>query len=320
MRRLLRASSALIALGLVVGACQPSGSAPWPSTGVAGSPGASSAPGSAAPASPSVIPVIITSQAVVGPGRLVFSFLDPTGTKPMGAPDRKAAVAFVAPGETNPSAATVAEFVWAIEGSRGDYVLHTDFTSAGAWKAIFVTEAPGSPQQALGVSFDVVADGSAVAVGEAAPVSRTPTLADVGGDIRLLSTDSVPDPAFYRTSVADALARKAPFVLIFATPAFCQSAQCGPTLNLVKSVAKDSPASVTFINVEPYQLTSTEGRLQPVLDGQGQLQTVTTVDEWGILTEPWIYTVDRNGIVTDSFEGVVGETELRDAITAIARS
>src|SRR5690242_21582291 len=46
----------------------------------------------------------------------------------------------------------------------------------------------------------------------------------------------------------------------------CSSDLCGPTLDRIDAVAKDSPKGVTFINVEPYQLQYTEGRLQPVLD------------------------------------------------------
>src|SRR4029077_1236199 len=95
-----------------------------------------------------------------------------------------------------------------------------------------------------------------VAVGEQAPASDSPTLADVGGDIAKLSTDQHPDPAFYQTSVAAALAAHKPFVLIFATPKFCKTAQCGPTLDRFKPVAAANP-DATFINVEPYQLAHT---------------------------------------------------------------
>ena len=118
--------------------------------------------------------------------------------------------------------------------------------------------------------------------------------------------------------MADAVAAKRPFVLVFATPAFCQSAQCGPTLDRIKAVAAASPDDVAFINVEPYQLAFTEGRLQPVLDANGQLQPVASVNEWGILTEPWIFTVDGDGIVRGSFEGVVGEDELKAAVAEIS--
>lgn len=296
------------AFALVVAAC----------TGGGGSPSASAPVPSAKAVS--VVPVIVSSQQVVGPNRFVFSFLDAATNLPAASPDRSAAVAFIAPDETQPGPPVPAEFVWAIEGSRGEYVAHADFKSAGDWKAVFVTEVPGTPQEAIGVGFQVQADGTTVAIGEKAPPSKTPTLADVGGDVSRLSTDPKPDPAFYRTSVADALAAGKPFVLVFATPAFCTSAQCGPTLDRVKTVAAGAPANVQFINVEPYQLEYKEGRLQPVLDTNGGLQPVAAVNDWGILSEPWIFTVDGTGVVRGSFEGVVGETELRDAVKEIAAS
>lgn len=266
-----------------------------------------------------MIPLIISGQQVVGPNRFLFSFLDPETNLRAAGPNRTASVAFVAPGETDPGAAVRAEFVWAIPDTRGDYIAKVDFASAGDWKAIFITEAPGSPAEAIGVEFQVVADGVTVAVGEQAPASKTPVAVDVGGDLRKLSTDQEPDPAFYRVSVHDALARRMPFVLAFATPAFCRSSQCGPTLELVKAVAGTSPSSVAFINVEPYRLEYAEGRLQPVLGADNQLQPVESVGEWGILTEPWVFAVDRSGIVRGSFEGVITEQELRSVIEEIAR-
>ena len=59
---------------------------------------------------------------------------------------------------------------------------------------------------------------------------------------------------------------------------------------------------MTFINVEPYQLEDVDGQLQPVLDANGELQATTTTNEWGLLTEPWIFVVDRDGIVRGSYE------------------
>jgi len=319
MRRLIPILVGLLAI--VVAACGATGSsAPSPAPVVAIGPAAASPGASAGTGSPSVIPVIVTQQSVVGPNRFVFSFLDPQTNLPAGTPDRTASVAFIAPGETTPGTATPATFVWAIKDVRGEYVANVDFPSAGDWKAVFITEASGKAQEAIGVAFQVAAKGTTVAVGEPAPASKTPTATDVGGDLRMISTDPKPDPNFYKVSVADAQARKTPFVLVFATPAFCQSAQCGPTLDLVKSVAQTSPSSVAFINVEPYQMTWTDGRLQPVLDANGQLQPVASVNEWGILTEPWVFAVDRNGIIRGSFEGVISEAELQNVVKEIAAS
>ncbi len=320
MRRLVLVPAVLALLAVGVAGCGNTGPAgPSAAATPATAPG-DGAGASAGTGGPTVIPLIISGQQVVGPNRFLFSFLDPETNLPAAAPDRTASVAFVAPGETDPGTAVTAEFVWAIPGTRGDYIAKVDFGSAGDWKAIFITEAPGSPEEAIGVEFQVAQDGVTVAVGERAPASKTPVAADVGGDLRRLSTDLHPDPAFYQVSVHDALARRTPFVLAFATPAFCRSAQCGPTLELVKAVARTSPSSVTFINVEPYQLAYTEERLQPVLDAANQLQPVESVNDWGILTEPWVFAVDRNGIVRGSFEGVVTEQELKAVIEEIARS
>lgn len=314
MRRLVLP---LLVLALAA-ACGPSAEGPgWQAATSAPAASAAAGGSSPSPAGPSVIPVII-SQVDVGPARFVFSFLDPDRNTPAAAPDRVAQVAFVAPGETEPGAAVPAEFVWAIEGARGEYIAHAEFPVAGAWKAIFVTSSPTTPQEAIGVSFEVLDKLPTIDVGEAAPASDTPTAADVDGDLSRLSTDPKPDPAFYRVSVADALAQHTPFVLIFATPAFCQSAQCGPTLDHLKQAAASAPDDIAFINVEPYQMTWTEGRLQPVLDANNQLQVVPAVDEWGILTEPWIFAVDGTGIVRGSFEGIATDQELQEAFAAIS--
>jgi hypothetical protein len=267
---------------------------------------------------PSVIPVIVSSQQAVGPNRFVFSFLDPKTNLPAASPDRTASVAFIAPGETEPGPAVPATFVWAIEGSRGDYVATTEFPTAGDWKAVFMTQAPNKPQEAIGVGFTVLDKATTVGVGQPAPATTNPIAADVGGDLAMISSDAHPDPAFYQTTVANALAAHKPFVLVFATPAFCTSAQCGPTLDRVKAAAAAAPKDVAFINVEPYKLAYADGKLQPVLDAQGQLQTVDASNQWGLVSEPWIFTVGADGIVKGSFEGVVGDAELKAAIADIA--
>ena len=299
----------LLALpAVVLGACAPGG----------GAASASPASPSGSAATPSVIPQIVSSQQFVGANRFVFSFLDPKSNKPVATPDRTASVAFIGPGQTQPGAAAAGTFTWGIEGSVGVYVANVTFASAGNWTGVFVTEAPGKPREAIGVSFQVADKSTSIAVGEKAPASVTPTAADVGGDLARIATDTTPDPKFYQLSVADALNQGRPFVLVFATPALCQSKQCGPTLDVVKAVAKTAPGNVAFINVEPYKLTFTEGRLQPVLDASNQLQPVDAVNQWGIVSEPWVFTVDATGIVRGSFEGIVGSDELKAAIAVIA--
>ena len=267
---------------------------------------------------PSVVPLIVTNRIVCGEARIVFLFLDDQ-QRVVSSPDRTASVAFynlAQDAETPAVAAQDAEFVWAIPDERGMYIVNAELPEAGIWGAEITTEAPEAETETIRMKFEVADSTPTVRIGEQAPASATPTAADVDGDLAQISTDANPVPAFYETSVADALAAHKPFVLAFATPKFCTSEQCGPTLDSIKPIAEAHP-DVTFINVEPYVLEEQDGQLQPVLDANGQLQAAPTTDEWGLLSEPWIFVVDRDGIVRGSFEGVVGEAELERAIAEV---
>jgi hypothetical protein len=262
---------------------------------------------------PPVVPIIVNSQFGPGPNRFLFLFVDGQNN-PVSSPDRRAQVAFTPPGG-QAAAPKPAAFLWGIENVRGYYVVDTDFDKAGDWKATFTTTAPGSSEASLDLPFQVVPDPSAVAIGEKAPSVKTPTLDDVGGDVSKLSSDTKPDATFYKVSEDAALAAYKPFALVFATPKFCTSQLCGPQLDTVKAIAKAYP-SVTFINVEPYKLEVKDGQLQPVLNA-GNLVPVPAVDAFGILSEPWLFVVDKEGVVRGSFEGVFSESELRAALDKV---
>lgn len=279
-----------------------------------GEPAVPSAPATAAPSVAAVLPVPVSSEFRVGDNRTIFSVLDPTGQKPVGAPDRTLSIGYRGPnGET--IAAASQTFTWAIEGVNGVYIGRTAFPSAGAWTAEVTTEAPGSPTATQRFSFDVKEKTTVVAPGDPAPSVDTPTLDDVGGDLARISTDTKPVRRFYETSVAEALAAKEPFVLVFATPKFCKSATCGPTLDKVKPVAAAHP-EMTFINVEPYQLQLTGDQLQPVLS-EGQLTPVAAATAFRLLSEPYVFVVGADGKVASSFELVFAPEELEAAIAAV---
>ncbi len=336
MRVRPRLLALLPALTLAIAACTGSGDAgstSSPSAAVVGSASTGPAPCPTAPApnpadppgwpvpgsaaAGAIFPVIVSSEQICGPNRFLFSFLD-SQSNPVAGPDRTASVSFYDLGRdpAKPVSTEKATFLWAIEGARGLYVTNTRFDEAGEWGAEFRTSAQGGQPQTIRMRFQVKPTGSPVPIGGAAPSVKTPTAADVGGDLAKLSSDQHPYAPFYQTSVDQALAEHKPFVLVFATPAFCTSGQCGPTLDIIKGVAAKEPG-VTFINVEPYKLQYADGKLQPVLDGNGQLQPVDATNAYGILTEPWIFVVDRAGKVSASFEAVVSPEELTAAVDAV---
>lgn len=268
-------------------------------------------------ATPKLTPLLVSNFISCGQARILFLFLDGK-SKDVSAPDRTAKVSFydLAQDPGTPVATVDGEFIWTIQDERGMYIANVTLPEAGQWGAEFTTEAPGSPAETVRLTFEVHDASPWTAVGDPAPASDSPTLADVGGVISLISTDKAPDPAFYQTSVADALAAHQPFILIFATPKFCVTAQCGPTLDRFKPVAAANP-KVTFINVEPYQLKPVEGQLQPALDANGDLQAAPTTEEWGLYFEPWMFAVDRDGIVRGSYEVAISDQELADILQVI---
>jgi hypothetical protein len=318
---------AAVALSAI--ACSGPGASTAPSASAAPSGAAAPCPASPEPSSeavstwsgtqaPSVFPTIIDPGGYLacGQNRMLFSFLDAANV-PVAAPDRTVSVALYDLGADpeTPVVTTEATFIWAIPDEVGIYAVQADLPTSGLWGAEFTTQLADAAPETIRLTFPVRAERTVVGVGDPAPASDNPTLADVDGDVSRISTDEEPVEAFYEASVADALAAGEPFVLAFATPKFCASSQCGPTLDRLKPIAADHP-DLTFINVEPYLLEEVEGQLQPVLT-DGQLTAAPATEAWKLPTEPWIFVVDGDGIVTASFMLIASEDELDAAIAAL---
>lgn len=327
-RSFLAAAAASAVLAIAVVGCGPgpgvSASPTGPvSSGTAACPTAPTPPDNLAgwsqASASDILPLLINGpgQVVCGENRILFTLAGQDGT-PVGAPDRTARISFYDLGRdpTKPIASADGTFVWAIKNARGIYVANVSLPEAGQYGAEITTAKAGGTPESLRLRFDVQPSSSVIGVGDRAPASRTPTLADVGGDASHISTDTNPDPAFYRTSVDQAVAKHEPFVVIFATPKFCKSAQCGPTLDSIKPYLAKYP-SVTFINVEPYKLKLVDGLLQADLDASGGLQATAVTDEWHLLTEPTVYVVNRDGVVTAQFDLIFSDAELTAALDAV---
>lgn len=256
-----------------------------------------------------VIAVIASSQLTVGENRFLMALLDDQNHI-LSSPDLKVHMAFyyLDRSRTEPVTEADGRFIWAIPDQRGLDVAYVDFDEPGTW-GVDVTATPpeGDPIRVRAL-FTVLERGSTPAVGEPAFPSNTKTLADVP-DIAQLTSDEHPDERLYRLSIADALQERKPFVVAFITPAFCTSAVCGPTLDVVKEVMPGYLPAVNFIHVEVYDLTK-----------PGELVTVPAIQEWGLPSEPWVFVVDGQGKVAAKFEGAVSADELREALDSVSAS
>ena len=331
MRRPRPTAALLVLAGFVLGGCGIAGAGPStnPSPVISGSTACKSAPDPGSlpdwqppSTTPPIFPLIIANpgELTCGKNRLIFTFLDAKNNV-LSKPDRSATVTLFDLGRSpsTPIDTVEATFIWAIQDVRGIYVANVNFQEAGVYGAEFSTSTAGSTDKTtIRATFSVDTSTPTVRVGDKAPSTKTPTEADANGDLHTISTDPTPDPAFYKVSEDAALAAHQPMVVIFATPKFCTSAQCGPTLDRIKPFAAKYP-SVAFIHVEPYQLKLQDGQLQAVLDPQNNNSLISNAitTAWGLTGEPWVFVVDRTGTITASLELIFSDAELTTALDAV---
>jgi hypothetical protein len=188
------------------------------------------------------------------------------------------------------------------EEAHSLYVAHLRIRRPGRF---WVLARPvGSPIRIGGIQeLAVKSRPASPAIGSRAYPSRTPTIASAHGRLSSLTTRTPPDRGLLRYSIAGSLAAHVPFVVVFATPRFCESRTCGPTVDVVDAVRRQMHTSrVRFIHVEIYA-------------GNNPAKGFNRwVRQWHLPSEPWTFLVGRDGRIKAKFEGSVGRAELLTAV------
>lgn len=192
-------------------------------------------------------------------------------------------------------------------GTRGIHSTDMQFDRAGRWSVTAdIPRADGSTEN-VEVRFVVSEKAQSLTVGQNAPASESRTLASAG-DIAKLTTGSQRDAGLYEYSIAEALERDRPLLIVFASPAFCTNAVCGPQVEIASELRETYGDQVDFIHVDLYenpheiQGDLDKGRLTPILK------------EWGLTSQEWTFIVDSNGVITHRFENFAPKPELIDAL------
>ena len=252
---------------------------------------------------------IVPGSADFGPGsvRLTFLVVDGHG-RLVTAPSAKIWLARSL--ESEPFAQTTARAekigVGAVEPGEAEEIFVTQLELDEPGTYWVLAEPVGAAKRIQAVGNVVVAEETkAPDVGEPAPASDTPTLENA--TLEQLTTAGEPDRELYRSSVAEALAAKKPFVVAFATPKYCTSRTCGPVVDVVSEVRERHPG-LRFIHVEIYEGND---------PAQGENEWVR---EWGLPSEPWIFLVGADGKIRERFEGTVSVRELDGAVGRLPSS
>ncbi|MYC05954.1 MAG: hypothetical protein F4X57_02045 [Chloroflexi bacterium] len=252
-----------------------------------------------------------SSDLAVGGNRVVFGVID-TATGPVRDASVQVSTFFLPPdgGQEGPVEVVDAVFrAWPVT-PRGVFTTRLNFDRAGEWGiGAVITDADGNERTAT--ARVLVNDASATpALGTAAPRSISKTLA-YAGDFERLTTDFEPDADLYSMTIADALDTGKPLMVVFSTPAYCQTATCGPQLDVIKDVKADYADTMNFIHVEVYDNPhEIEGDLTNAVISP-------TVEEWGLPSEPWTFIIDGDGVIRAKFEAFTTRAELDEALALV---
>ena len=264
------------------------------------------------PTGVTVVPVGATnSELVVGPNRLAVA-LDEDQAPVLDEPGISVHFRLLFGDEVQSE--HDATFVWAIEDVAGYFVAGVDLDQPGDWQVEVTLTRDGQETTLPPEPFAVVADNRIPAVGDPAPPSENLTLAREP-NIKRLSTDQDPEPALYQLTIAEALETDRPLVVVFATPAFCETRFCGPVVENVREVWTDYGDRVDFIHIEPFELDDDSQLVSMERDDGGFSRVpVSATLEWNLPTEPWIFVVGADGIITARIEGAASPAEVAAAL------
>ena len=189
-----------------------------------------------------------------------------------------------------------------LEG-KGLYIAHLTFDTPGQWLAVIAASRPDGSSTSATVPFNVTVRGAVPGVGEPAPRSHNQTLKDVP-DAGYIDSGVPPDD-MHQLSIADAIDQHRPSLVVFATPAFCTSETCGPQVKAVEALEPAYRDRLVFIHVEIYR----DFKPDP-----SKRQVTPTVLEWHLQTEPWVFLIDRSGVIRAAYEGATSTDDIKAGI------
>ena len=189
-------------------------------------------------------------------------------------------------------------------GIQAIYAAQVPVRDKGTYAVLALTRTAsgliGSPGEIAVAASSPIPD-----VGQRPPAIATDTPASVHGNLALLTTRVPPDD-MHATSFNQALGKR-PVALLFSTPQLCISKVCGPVTDIAVQLERQFGGRIAFIHEEVYVNNQPNQGLRPQLKA------------FHLETEPWLFTVDRHGVIVARLEGAFGVNEFTQALEAALR-
>jgi hypothetical protein len=183
------------------------------------------------------------------------------------------------------------------------YSTDIDFPSDGEWRIAALIKQGSEISATLLPSATVGEFKGVPQVGQKAPLIHTPTPSDTGGDLSQITTRIPPDTQ-NRVDYADVLGKE-PILLLFATPQFCQSRVCGPVVDVAEQVKEQYGDKAAFIHMEIYKDNDPSKGVRP------------QVRAFHLPSEPWLFAINRQGVIQAVVEGAFGVDELTRVVKEV---
>jgi hypothetical protein len=273
-----------------------------------------------------VQPVFAFSEAVAGKNRIAIGLV--RNNTPLNDPNIKVHLRFFNLDDANPQIKFEADAAYYGQGlPAAFYVAYPTFDKAGNWGVEIETRLPGQSGPSVSKQRLEVKERSNVPiVGQPAISTKTLTVKDVP-DVAQLTSGTQADPAMYQVSLDQALQNGKPIALLFATPAFCKTATCGPSLDVLQGLQKQYGDKVNFIHSEVYKYPFDQSvqLQQDATQKAANENRAPTPDElsaglsdamvaWKLDSEPWLFLIDAKGIVAGRYEGGITKEEMGPAL------
>ena len=193
----------------------------------------------------------------------------------------------------------------------GAYTATMNFDQVGFWTITVSSREEDAMKPANGAVL-VKSATDAPDIGDEVPRSATKTVPS-DGNLKSITSAPSPDPDLYSISFADAIETSKPTVIAFSTPAYCQTATCGPQTEVLSALDDKYSGQANFIHVEIFDNPS-----EMLESGDPSVGVESPViHEWEFHTEPWTYIVDSDGIVVGRYEAFVTEEELEETLAPL---
>lgn len=189
-------------------------------------------------------------------------------------------------------------------GIQAIYSSQVPLMHTGTWTVLALTRTAhsliGSPGEIAVAPYSPIPD-----VGQRPPDIATDTLATTHGNVALVTT-RIPPENMHQVSFNQVLGKK-PIALLFSTPQLCISRVCGPVTDIAVQLQQRFGDRIEFIHQEIYVDNDPAKGLRPQLHA------------FHLETEPWLFTINRQGIITARLEGAFGINAMTHALEAALR-